>query len=112
MTVNRFIDALQTESVDSLNKIPKGDRHNHISRGGNVNDYRVLFNIPEIERPAKFDGYIGMERWYRNNIRKYFDNSDYLVRIRLALQHLSSSGIKKASESRNSFSTGYSSVPL
>lgn len=93
---NQFVSALESESLQKIRESEKGDFHNHISRGGNIKNFRKEFGIPEVEKPKKFNGYQGMESWYRENIRKYFDNSVYLDRIKLALQHMVSDGVKIA----------------
>lgn len=96
MVKNSFVLALQNESLQMLRDVEKGDFHNHIARGGTIEKYRDEFGIPDFEKPLKFDGYNGMERWYGANIRKYFDNTVYLQRIKMALQHMVSDGIKIA----------------
>jgi hypothetical protein len=32
---DKFIKALENNNLDEVRKIPKGDLHNHITRGGN-----------------------------------------------------------------------------
>lgn len=96
MVKNSFVLALQNESLQMLRDVEKGDFHNHIARGGTIEKYRDEFGIPDFEKPLKFDGYNGMERWYGANIRKYFDNTVYIQRIKMALQHMVSDGIKIA----------------
>ena len=93
---NSFILALQNESLQMLRGVEKGDFHNHISRGGTIKKYREELGVPLCDKPLKFDGYNGMESWYAANIRKYFDNTVYLQRIKMALQHMVSDGIKIA----------------
>lgn len=93
---NQFVLALQNNSFEMVRNSNKGDFHNHIARGGNIKDYRESFGIPEFNMPSKFDGYQGMENWYRENIRKYYNDSAYSQRIKLALQHMVSDGIKIA----------------
>lgn len=93
MVDNQFILALAEESIYKIRKLEKGDLHNHISRGGNILKYRKIFNMPPLKKPLQFNGYSGMESWYKDNIRKYFDNSDYNTRIMLGLQQLNDDGI-------------------
>ena len=96
MVKSSFALALQNKSLQMLRGVEKGDFHNHISRGGTIKNYRDEFGIPLCEKPLKFDGYNGMESLYRANIRKHFDDTVYLQRIKMALQHMVSDGIKIA----------------
>lgn len=96
MVKSSFTLALQNKSLEMIANVEKGDCHNHISRGGSIKRYREEFGIPKFEMPEVFDGYIGMEEWYKDNIRKFFDNTVYLSRIKWALQHMVSDGIKVA----------------
>ena len=96
MVTNQFIHALQKESLALIKKADKGDVHNHIARGGSIHEYRKVFKIANFKKPERFNGYDGMEAWYKANIRKYYDNSAYLERIKLALKQLLSDGIKHA----------------
>ena len=93
MVNNQFALALKQNSISKLRTIPKGDSHNHISRGGNVLNYQKIFKIPPYSQPLHLDGYDCVETWYKRNIRKYFDDSDYDTRIMLGLQQLVDDGI-------------------
>lgn len=93
MVKDDFILGLHQKSISQIQKIPKGDLHNHVARGGNIRDYRRQFLIPSYSRPTQFDGYEGMEKWYKENIRCFFDCSAYIYRIIFALQQLVRDGV-------------------
>ena len=67
---NQFLLALESQSLQLIKMSEKGDCHNHVSRGGSVQDYKKVFGIPEYEKPERFDGLDSMENWYSLNIRK------------------------------------------
>lgn len=96
MVDNKFILGLQTNSLSLVREAEKGDCHNHVARGGNIKEYRKAFGIPTSVKPIHFSGYEEMEEWYRDSIRIYFKDVDYLKRIIFALRQLVNDGIKFA----------------
>ena len=98
MVKQTFISAIQNESLQMIRNVEKGECHTHVARGGTITDYRKEFGVPKCKIPPQFDGYNGMEIWYADNIKKYYNNaiSIYLKRIKLALRHMVSDGIMTA----------------
>lgn len=93
MVKQTFISAIQNESLPMIRNAEKGECHTHIARGGTIIDYREEFDIPKCKIPLQFEGYNGMEIWYADNIKKYYNNAIYSKRIELALRHMVSDGI-------------------
>ena len=61
---NLFINALERKDIDFILKIPKGDLHNHATRGGNISDIEEWAGV-KIERlNHKFGDLNEMQTWY------------------------------------------------
>ena len=67
----KFIQALENKDRESLLTIPKSDVHNHIGRGCRKQWLSEKLNHVFADPPAKFDGLMGMQNWYVNEIRDY-----------------------------------------
>ena len=68
---NDFITALKNHDTKTLLTIPKSDVHNHLGRGCRVEWLSEKMNHTFAKPPAVFDGLLGMQDWYVNNIRDY-----------------------------------------
>lgn len=64
----KFINALESNDLDEMRKIPKGDLHNHSSIGGNKRYIEKWAGV-SIPKPPKFKDLDDMRQWYRQNIK-------------------------------------------
>ncbi|MBZ9689360.1 adenosine deaminase [Clostridium estertheticum] len=64
----KFIKALESNDLDEMRKIPKGDLHNHGSIGGNKRYIEEWADI-SIAKPPKFKTLNDMQQWFRQNIK-------------------------------------------
>lgn len=72
----QFIKALENHDSETLLSIPKSDLHNHIGRGCRKAWLSQKLNHEFSDPPAKFDGLMGMQNWYVNEIRDYCRDHD------------------------------------
>lgn len=72
----KFIQALENKDRETLLSIPKSDVHNHIGRGCRKQWLSEKLNHVFADPPAKFDGLMGMQSWYVNEIRDYTREHD------------------------------------
>ncbi len=72
----KFIQALENKDRETLLTIPKSDVHNHIGRGCRKQWLSEKLNHVFADPPAKFDGLMGMQNWYVNEIRDYTREHD------------------------------------
>ena len=72
----KFIQALENKDCETLLSIPKSDVHNHIGRGCRKQWLSEKLNHVFADPPAKFDGLMGMQNWYVNEIRDYTREHD------------------------------------
>ena len=93
---NKFINGLQENQIEKIRECPKGDLHNHISRGGNINDYLHYFGEKHIDLPSVFEGLDDMEKWYTENIKFRFTSEMYMKRIIWGFKQMQRDGIKLA----------------
>lgn len=66
----KFIEALESNNLDEMRKIPKGDLHNHSSVGGNKRYIEEWIGV-NIPNPPKFMTISDMQQWYRQNIKTF-----------------------------------------
>ncbi|MGV8981690.1 adenosine deaminase [Clostridium sp.] len=64
----KFITALESNDLDEMRKIPKGDLHNHSSIGGNKRYIEKCAGV-SIPKTPKFKDLDDMRQWYRRNIK-------------------------------------------
>ena len=72
----KFIQALENKERETLLTIPKSYVHNHIGRGCRKQWLSEKLNHVFADPPAKFDGLMGMQNWYVNEIRDYTREHD------------------------------------
>ena len=72
----KFIQALENKDRETLLSIPKSDVHNHIGRGCRKQWLSEKLNHVFADPPVKFDGLMGMQSWYVNEIRDYTREHD------------------------------------
>ena len=72
----KFIQALENKDCETLLSIPKSDVHNHIGRGCRKQWLSEKLNHVFADPPVKFDGLMGMQNWYVNEIRDYTREHD------------------------------------
>ena len=85
MSRAKFIEALKSNSLNSLMSIKKSDLHSHAGRGGTISYVEKLIKT-KINPPTKpFDSLSDMDKWAKDNIKCHFpDNNGYLQRIAAA----------------------------
>ena len=72
----QFIQALENKDRKTLLSIPKSDLHNHLGRGCRKQWLSEKLNHEFADPPLKFDGLMGMQNWYVNEIRDYCRQQD------------------------------------
>lgn len=95
MSNSSFIDALKTNSLSELAKIPKSDLHSHAGRGGHLSYIEKFANI-KITPPAKpFNGLGEMNNWFNENVKSCLPQGldGYLKRIEAAFAQASADNI-------------------
>jgi adenosine deaminase len=90
---DKFIKALESNNVDEVRKIPKGDLHNHITRGGNKR-YIEEWSGVSIPKCPKFRDLGEMNRWNSQNIKSLFQGkAGYEKRIEAAFVQAKMDGV-------------------
>jgi adenosine deaminase len=93
---NIFIDALKQKDLETIEKIPKGDLHNHAPRGGNVSTIEKWAGVKIDRLDYKFNNLNEMQEWYERNIKCYCIGLDgYEIRIRGAFEQAKRDGVSK-----------------
>lgn len=82
---NRFQHALETNSLEEMQSVPKTDLHSHAGRGGSI-AYLSKALGKQILPPSKpFDSLDEMNAWLRLNVRCHFpDGNGYCNRVEAA----------------------------
>ena len=87
----KFIQALQTNDIELLSKIPKSDLHNHVALGGSRKIIKELSKkiIPPLS--IRFKSISEMNEWCESNVKQ---PNDYETRVRAAFMQARRDGIK------------------
>ncbi|MHB1484259.1 MAG: amidohydrolase family protein [Saccharofermentanales bacterium] len=81
----KFIKALQNNSVAEMQLIPKSDLHNHAGRGGNIKYIEKSANVKIEPRKQPFDSMNDMQSWFENNVKCHCPGiAGWLMRIEAA----------------------------
>lgn len=86
MNKNKFIYALQNNSISEMQSIPKSDLHSHAGRGGSISYIEKWANT-KIDTPSKpFSSLMEMNQWLNDKIKCHCPSSidGYLLRIEAA----------------------------
>lgn len=85
MVNDKFIQALESGSMDEMQKIPKSDLHSHIGRGGSVAYIQKKLGVTIMPPSAPFDSLTEMNGWLKRNVNCHFpDKSGYIIRVEAA----------------------------
>jgi len=88
-----FRDALKTNNLKLLQKVPKSDLHNHSTRGGNKRFLENVWKI-EIKTPDKYSSLEDMQAWYEKNIKPQSQSKKgYWLLIEAAFRQAHEDGI-------------------
>lgn len=90
----KFISALENNNLDEMKKVPKGDLHNHITRGGNKRfiEQRSGARIPKC---PKFTNLKDMNIWNAQNIKPLLQGrTGYEKRVEASFVQARMDGIK------------------
>jgi adenosine deaminase len=89
-----FIKALECNNADEVRKIPKGDLHNHMTRGGNKRYIEEWAGI-SIPKCPKFKNLGDMNKWNAQYIKPLFQGKiGYEKRIEAAFVQAKLDGVK------------------
>ena len=92
----KFIEAIKSNNMLLISKIPKSDLHNHAPFGGSK---EILYSITGYKLPLlkrKFTDIDDMSTWCDENISKKFDNlTGFLQRIEAAFIQAKNDSINK-----------------
>ncbi|WP_432663971.1 adenosine deaminase [Wukongibacter baidiensis] len=91
----KFINALESNDLDEMRKIPKGDLHNHITRGGNKR-YIEKWTGGSIPKCPKFKDLNDMNRWNAEYIKPLVQGKlGFEKRIEAAFVQAKNDGVKE-----------------
>ena len=85
MDRERFVQALESESIEEIQKVPKSDLHSHAGRGGRLSyiEHMLHVHIPPLSEPL--NSLHEMDEWFKNNVKCHFPDRDgYVQRIAAA----------------------------
>lgn len=71
--MSEFTDALEARDLARLQRIPKGDLHNHGTLGGRLADVRRLTGRELPRPPASLDGIHALSAWTRANVHPVYE---------------------------------------
>ena len=85
MSKERFIEALENNSISEIRSIPKSDLHNHAGRGGNLSYIENMLNV-KIDRLTKpLISLDEMQEWLNDNVKVHFpDKNGFIHRVAAA----------------------------
>lgn len=96
MNKDKFIRALQNNSIPEMQGIPKSELHSHAGRGGNIS-YIAKWANTKINPPMKpFSSLNEMNQWLNDNIKCHCPSGveGYLLRVEAAFAQASSDNVK------------------
>lgn len=90
---DKFIKGLENNNLDEVRKIPKGDLHNHITRGGNKRYVEVWAGV-SIPKCSIFKDLGEMNKWNAQYIKPLFQGkAGYEKRIEAAFAQAKMDGV-------------------
>lgn len=96
MIKNKFVYALQNNSISEMQSIPKSELHSHAGRGGNISYIERWANI-KINTPiTPFSTLSEMNQWLNDNIKCYCPSGveGYLLRVEAAFAQASEDNVQ------------------
>ncbi len=85
MIDHRFQHALEANSLEEMQSIPKTDLHSHAGRGGSIAYLSKVLGRQILPPHKPFDSLDEMNAWLRLNVRCYFpDGNGYCTRVEAA----------------------------
>ncbi len=95
-----FFEALDSNSLSLMRKVPKSDLHNHVGRGGSQDYLASNKGISIIPNSTPFHSLQEMQCWFENNIKKYYTGlNGYLERVKASFIQAKNDAIKVLSMS-------------
>lgn len=95
MVNEKFIQALESDSMDEMQKIPKSDLHSHIGRGGSIAYIQKKLGVTIMPPSAPFDSLAEMNGWLKRNVNCHFpDKSGYITRVEAAFAQAAQDNIQ------------------
>ena len=83
--MEKFIKALENNSLSEIESIPKSDLHNHAGRGGHISYIENMLNIQITPLTQVLSSVLEMDRWFSNNVKCHFpDKNGYIQRLAAA----------------------------
>ena len=74
-----FFEALESNSVNEVAKVPKSDVHNHAGRGGSRKVLSDFLGVRIYPRETSFVNISEMEDWFSENIKVFTPGVDGLI---------------------------------
>lgn len=74
-----FMEGLKEGNTEKLLQVPKGDLHNHSTKGCRRAWLEEKLNRRFPAPPEKFSGLIGMQEWFRATIKPFSNNTEGMV---------------------------------
>jgi len=85
MSKEKFIKALENNSISEIQSIPKSDLHSHAGRGGNLSYLEKMLNVKIARLTEPFVSLSEMQEWFNDNIKIHFpDKHGYIQRVAAA----------------------------
>lgn len=69
--VDRFVNALNNNSIDELQQVPKSDLHSHAGRGGSSSYIASWAGVQIAPPPRVFESLGHMQTWFEDTIKPY-----------------------------------------
>lgn len=95
MDKERFIQALEENSMELLKHIPKSDLHSHAGRGGSVSYIEDYANVKIAPPSEPFNSLSDMNQWLNDHVKIHCPSglSGYLKRVEAAYAQAKEDGI-------------------
>jgi len=82
MDKDHFVEALESNSLPKLQKIPKSDLHSHAGRGGAPSYIESMLGITLPRLTMPLHSIAEMDAWFTSNIKCHFSNiHGYIARV-------------------------------
>ena len=85
MSKERFIKALESNSISEIQSIPKSDLHSHAGRAGKPSYIENMLNVKIARLTEPLVSLSEMQEWFNDNIKVHFpDKNGYIQRVAAA----------------------------
>jgi len=82
MSKERFIKALENNSILEIESIPKSDLHNHAGRAGNLAYIENMLNVKIARLIEPLVSLSEMQEWFNDNVKAHFpDKNGFVQRV-------------------------------